>query len=150
LAENAGDTSGANRPSQLAAFLDCEDELEVSTTLFLPDEVNVIDPDLLAGIGQCKQSKQHRGVLRFALPAPGFVWSHVSQAGQQYRSGFLGYNLECNTFLPLLTGACPPGYLTGDAAAAKLVPYYQVTPSLATIIGVENTIGAAGPNGIAP
>lgn len=151
LAENAGDPSGANRPAQLTAFLDCEDELDVSTTVNLPDEVNVIDPSTLAGIGQCKQTQQYRGVLRFELPVPGFVWSHVLQAGQQYRSSFPGYNLECNSFIPSLMNTCRvPGYLMGDTAAGKLVPYYRVSESLATIIGIENAIGAAGPNGSTP
>jgi uncharacterized repeat protein (TIGR01451 family) len=148
LAENASDPNGTNRPGQLTAFLECEDELEISTTLTLPDEVNIIDPNTLPGIGQCKQLQQYRGILRFELPVPGFVWSHVSQAGQQYRSSFLGYNLECNSFLPSSDDSCKfTGYLMGDPAAGKLVPYYKITPSLATIIGVENLIGNAGPDG---
>ncbi len=149
LAENAEDPNGTNRPAQLTAFLACEDELEISTTLTLPDEVNIIDPDTLPGIGQCKQLQQHRGVLRFEMPAAGFVWSHIGQAGQQYRSSALGYNLECNSFLPsFLDDSCKfAGYLMGDPAAGKLVPYYKITPSLATIIGVENLIGNSGPDG---
>jgi uncharacterized repeat protein (TIGR01451 family) len=148
LAENAGDISGLNRPSQLNAFLDCEDEFSISTTLTLPDEVNVLNPLTLVGAEQCRQLKQYRGVLRFELPAPGFVWSHVAQAGQQYRSNFLAYNLECNSFIPSLSGTCrTTGYLMGDTAAGKLVPYYKTTSSLATIIGIVNLIGNSGPNG---
>lgn len=81
------------------SYIDCEDELEISTTISVPDEVNVIDPNQLSGIGQCKLLSQYRGVLLFDMPDTGFVWSQISQAGQHYRENFLGYNLDCNTFI---------------------------------------------------
>jgi hypothetical protein len=90
-----GPSSGRN----ITAWLDCEDEFEQSTTIPLPNEVNVINPDALSGISQCKQQKQYRGVLRFAMPDTGFLWSQISQSGQHYRENFLGYNLECNNFI---------------------------------------------------
>jgi hypothetical protein len=93
--------SGINRAATIPAFLDCEDELEVSTTLNLPDEVNVIDPATLAGINQCKLTTppQYRGVVRFTMPDNGFLWSQITQEGQNFRENFLGYNLDCNTFI---------------------------------------------------
>lgn len=93
------DSNSPPHPSPIIAYLECEDELEISTTISVPNEVNVIDPDLLAGIGQCKQLAQYRGVLLFSMPDTGFVWSQISQAGQHYRENFLGYNLQCNTFI---------------------------------------------------
>lgn len=92
------DSNSSSRTNWLS-YLECEDELEISTTISVPKEVNVIDPDLLAGIGQCKQLGQYRGVLLFDMPDTGFVWSQISQAGQHYRENFLGYNLQCNTFI---------------------------------------------------
>jgi hypothetical protein len=105
LASNAfaisGDPgSGVNRGgASLVAFLDCEDEFSPSTTIFLPDEVNIIDPNTLAGIGQCKAFGQYRGQLRFNMPDTGFLWSQISQEGEHFRETFLGYNLECNEFV---------------------------------------------------
>jgi hypothetical protein len=91
---------GINRGgASLVAQLDCEDEFSPSTTIFLPDEVNVIDPNALAGIGQCKSAGQYRGQLRFNIPDTGFLWSQISQENEHFRETFLGYNLECNEFV---------------------------------------------------
>ena len=93
LENNAADsTSDAHEPT-LRALLDCEDELEISTMISIPNEINVIDPANLAGTGLCTEDGQYRGVLRFEMPAEGFVWSHISQANQHFRENFLGYNL---------------------------------------------------------
>jgi hypothetical protein len=81
------------------ANIDCEDELPISTTIPLPNEVNVINPDALVGMAQCKNVAQYRGVLLFDMPDTGFIWSQISQAGQNYRMNFLGYNLNSNEFL---------------------------------------------------
>ena len=81
------------------AFLDCEDEFELSTTIDLSNEVNIIDPDALGGIGQCKALGQYRGVLRFQMPDAGFLWSQVSQENEHFQETFLGYNLDCNRFV---------------------------------------------------
>jgi hypothetical protein len=92
--------SGCNRlGASFTGFLDCETEVEISTTLALPDEVNVINPANLNGIGQCTNAGLFRGVLRFAMPDTGFVWSHISQADANFRMNFLGYNLDCNRFI---------------------------------------------------
>jgi hypothetical protein len=40
------------------------------------------------------------------------------------------------------------GYLQGDPAPGKLIPYYIADGAIATIIGIENTLGNAGPNGV--
>lgn len=87
------------------ATLECEDELAVSTTIDLSREVNVIDPALLSGISLCTTDKQFRGVLEFFMPDTGFLWSHISQDNAHFRENFLGYNLECNTFIE---PACEP------------------------------------------
>jgi hypothetical protein len=103
-ANDAG--SGINRGgAALTAFLDCEEEEEFSTTIFLPDEVNLIQPETLSGISQCTNNELFRGVLRFRLPDTGFLWSHISQDGQHFRENFLGYNLDCNWFIGSLFGA---------------------------------------------
>ncbi len=97
----------ANNSSSRAnwfALLDCEDELQLSTRIDLSHEVNVIDPDTLSGIGQCKFDKQYRGVLRFQMPDTGFLWSHISQDSAHFVESFLGYNLENNAFID-----CAPG-----------------------------------------
>lgn len=91
-------TSNGNR-AFWNATLECEDELAVSTTINLSNEVNIIDPDTLSGIGLCKNDKQFRGVLHFLLPDTGFLWSHINQDNAHFRENFLGYNLECNTFI---------------------------------------------------
>ena len=97
--------SGINRfGASHLAFLDCEDELQISTTIFLPDEVNIIDPDTLAGIGQCKAAGQYRGVLRFKMPDTGFLWSNISQEGEHFRQTYLGYNLGDNDFIDCADG----------------------------------------------
>jgi uncharacterized repeat protein (TIGR01451 family)/fimbrial isopeptide formation D2 family protein len=153
LAENAGEPSGHNRPADIIAALACEDGLAVSTALHAPDGINVIDPETLTDISPCVQTQQYRGVLRFTLPVAGYSWSQLSQAGEHYRENFLGYNLECNEFVRQASGQDPStpcrttGYLMGDPAVGKLVPYFRIDDSLATIIGIENVIGNAGPNG---
>ncbi len=84
------------------ASLQCEDELSISTVIDLSKEVNVIDPDALGGghaLDQCKLSGQFRGVMQFFMPDTGFLWSHISQDGANFRENFLGYNLECNEFI---------------------------------------------------
>ena len=95
-----GTLVGTSFVRNVSAFLQCEHELQISTTVSLPYEINVVDPSKLGGVGQCVQAKQYRGVLRFDLPATGFLWSHVSQAGSNYRMNFLGYNLDQNAFIP--------------------------------------------------
>ena len=82
-----------------SAYLQCADELQISTTI-KHKKVNVIDPATLGGIGQCVQAGQSRGVLRFVMPGTGFLWSHISQQGQNFRMNFMGYNLDVNPFIP--------------------------------------------------
>lgn len=91
--------SGVTRSGSVTAFLDCEDETRFSTTLALPDEVNIIDPNTLSGIGQCKQLGQYRGVLNFDMPDTGFLWSQISQQSEHFRETFIGYNLDENWFI---------------------------------------------------
>jgi hypothetical protein len=86
------------------ALLNCEDELQISTRIDLSDEVNVIDPDTLSGIGLCKSDQQYRGVLRFQMPDTGFLWSHINQDSAHFRESFLGYNLENNGFIDCADG----------------------------------------------
>jgi hypothetical protein len=101
----AGDPgSGVTRTGSLTAFLDCEDEFRVSTTLSLPDELNIIDPDTLPGINQCKSLAQYRGNLLFAMPDTGFVWSQITQEGAHFRENYLGYNLGDNDFIDCADG----------------------------------------------
>ncbi len=93
LAESLCSVSGG--VCKCPAMLRGEDEGAISTTIPLPDEVNVIDPDALTGINQLKLTDppQYRGVLEFNLPADvGFLFSFVSQAGQNFRETFLGYD----------------------------------------------------------
>jgi hypothetical protein len=33
------------------------------------------------------------------MPDNGFLWSQITQEGQNFRENFLGYNLDCNTFI---------------------------------------------------
>ncbi len=94
-----------NDGSSVTAFLDCEDEFRISTTIPLPDEVNIIDPDTLAGIGQCKSLKQYRGNLLFDMPDTGFLWSQITQVTAHYRQTYLGYNLGDNDFIDCADGA---------------------------------------------
>jgi hypothetical protein len=91
--------SGVTRSSTVLGFLDCEDELRFSVDIPLPDEVNIIDPNTLAGIGQCKLLGQYRGVLNFQMPDTGFLWSQISQSNEHFRETFLGYNLDENWFI---------------------------------------------------
>jgi hypothetical protein len=90
--------NGEDRDPTVSGFLQCEDELQISTTIPVPNEINLVDPSTLGGVGQCIQAEQFRGVLRFEMPDTGFVWSHVSQKGQNFRMNFLGYNLDSNSF----------------------------------------------------
>jgi hypothetical protein len=105
--ENANSTDG---------FLDCEDELEISTPIPLPDEVNVLilsgsstisTTSALAGaLGVCTDPAvaQYRGVLRFTMPETGFIWSHITQENAHFRMNFLGYNLQNNGFIDCADG----------------------------------------------
>ena len=94
LNSNGTLVAGGNFVRNVSGYLQCEDELQISTTIPLPFEVNVIDPSTLGGIGQCTQAGQFRGVLRFVMPDNGFLWSHIAQEGQNFRENFLGYNLD--------------------------------------------------------
>ena len=94
LNSNGSLVAGGNFVRNVSGYLQCEDELQISTTIPLPFEVNVIDPSTLGGIGQCTQAGQFRGVLRFVMPDNGFLWSHIAQEGQNFRENFLGYNLD--------------------------------------------------------
>jgi len=96
--------SGVTRTGTFTAYLDCEDEFRVSTTLSLPDEVNIIDPNALPGIGQCKALGQYRGNLLFAMPDTGFLWSQITQEGAHFRQNYLGYNLGDNDFIDCADG----------------------------------------------
>ena len=96
-------TGNLTRTELVTGFLVCEDELQISTIIPLPNQINIIDPATLGGIGQCMQAGQYRGVLRFQMPDHGFLWSHITQEGEHFRENFLGYNLDCNEFLD-----CPP------------------------------------------
>src|SRR5262249_29665270 len=95
----------AHNNGAVPASLICEDQRAVSTIINLPNEVNIIDPAKLSGIAQCVAPDpviglpQYRGVLLFNLPETGFLWSNISQEGLHFRENFLGYNLECNTFI---------------------------------------------------
>jgi len=100
LNSNGTFISGGTFSRAVSAFLQCEDEAQFSTTLQLPAEINVLNPADLTGMDQCILLSQYRGVLRFALPDTGFLWSHISQASSNYRMNFLGYNLDTNSFIP--------------------------------------------------
>jgi hypothetical protein len=81
--------------------LDCEDEVEFSVRISIPNEVNVIDPGKLSGVSGCGFLGQFRGVLRFTMPNTGFLWSHISQQGAHFKENFPGYNLDDNDFIRL-------------------------------------------------
>ena len=100
LNTNGAFVAGGTFSRSVSGWLQCEDELEVSTTIQLPHEVNVIDPATLGGVGQCIQAGQFRGVLRFQIPDTGFLWSHISQKGANFRMNFIGYNLSLNPYIP--------------------------------------------------
>jgi hypothetical protein len=93
-----------NNGSAYPAVLDCEDELEISTNIPINNEVNIVNPNTLGGIGLCKQIGQFRGVLRFIMPDTGFLWSHITQEGAHFRENFLGYNLGDNDFIDCADG----------------------------------------------
>jgi len=84
----------------VSAILQCENESQISTTMALPHEVNVIDPSALVGIGQCTALSQNRGVVRFNMPTSGLAWSHISQASATYRMNFLAYSPTTNNQIP--------------------------------------------------
>jgi len=94
--------SSLTRTELVSGYLQCEDELQISTVIPLPNEINIIDPATLGGIGQCIQAGQYRSVLRFQMPDHGFLWSHITREGEHFRENFIGYNLDCNEFV-----ACP-------------------------------------------
>jgi len=97
--------AGINRATaSVIGFLDCEDEFRVSTPIPLPDEVNIIDPDTLPGIGQCKALGQYRGNLLFSMPDTGFLWSQITQETDHFRQNYLGYNLGDNDFIDCADG----------------------------------------------
>ena len=84
------------------ARLQCENGLEIPTVeISLPDQVNVLNPATFTGMEQCELARQYRGVLRFAMPDVGFLFSHISQVGASYRMNFLGYNLDQNHFIAM-------------------------------------------------
>jgi len=87
------------RAPSVEANLWCEDELRISTPVPLPDEVNIVNPNNLPGIGQCKTLHQFRGVLLFAMPDTGFLWSHITQETEHFRQNYIGYNLDSNGFV---------------------------------------------------
>jgi hypothetical protein len=101
----AGDPgSGVTRSGSVTAFLDCEDEFRQSTVVPLPDELNIIDPDILPGIGQCKFLNQFRGNLLFDMPDTGFLWSQITQETDHFRQNYIGYNLGDNDFIDCADG----------------------------------------------
>jgi hypothetical protein len=93
------DVNTIQRAPVVPGFLWCEDELRISVQIPLPDEVNIINPDNFPGIGQCKTLHQYRGVLLFALPDTGFLWSHITQNSASFRQNYIGYNLDNNGFV---------------------------------------------------
>jgi hypothetical protein len=107
-------------------WLDCEDELEVSTPVPLLDEVNVLElnshlPNTSTFKGPlsfCINEGQYRGVLRFTMPDTGFLWSHITQENAHFRENFLGYNLQNNGFID-----CADGVNDFGGSAYFLCPY---------------------------
>lgn len=105
MVDNNNSTSG---------FLDCEDELEISTPIPLPDEIQRLvlsgssdtptSGALATALNQCQQDGQHRGVLRLTMPDTGFIWSHITQESAHFRMNFLGYNLQNNVFIDCADG----------------------------------------------
>jgi hypothetical protein len=95
-------------------FLDCEDEVEISTTLPFPNESGffvlsgVSDPatdsTVANALAACTQVNQYRGVVRFTMPDTGFIWSHITQQGAHFRENYLGYNLQNNWFVDCADG----------------------------------------------
>jgi hypothetical protein len=103
--DNGNSTSG---------FLDCEDELEISTAIPLPNEAGffVLSGSSLTpthsfvsnALAVCTQVNQFRGVVRFTMPETGFIWSHITQENGHFRENYLGYNLQNNVFIDCADG----------------------------------------------
>jgi hypothetical protein len=101
-------TSNNNSTS---GFLDCEDELEISTPLPFPDEAGFFvlsgssftptDSTVANALAACANPNvnQYRGVVRFTMPDTGFIWSHITQENGHFRENYLGYNLQNNVFI---------------------------------------------------
>jgi len=115
-------TSNNNSTS---GWLDCEDELEISTPIPLPDEagffvisgssITPTDSSVAGALSVCTDPavNQFRGVVRFTMPDTGFIWSHITQENGHFRMNFLGYNLQNNVFVDCADGfqdfCIPPG-----------------------------------------
>jgi hypothetical protein len=88
------------RSDLTTAYMQCEDgEPGHVVDISLPDKVNVLNPATFTAMEQCVVAGQYRGVLRFGMPAHGFLFSHISQVNASYRMNFLGYNLDQNHFI---------------------------------------------------
>jgi hypothetical protein len=99
-----------------SGFLDCEDELEISTPIPLPNEAGFfvisgssITPthsSVAGALSVCTDPavNQFRGVVRFTMPETGFIWSHITQENGHFRMNFLGYNLQNNVFIDCADG----------------------------------------------
>jgi hypothetical protein len=104
-------TSNNNSTS---GWLDCEDELEISTPIPLPDEAGFFtisggsltptDSAVSNALAVCTNVGQFRGVVRFTMPDTGFIWSHITQENGHFRMNFLGYNLHNNVFIDCADG----------------------------------------------
>jgi hypothetical protein len=99
-----------------SGFLDCEDELEISTPIPLPNEAGffVLSGSSLTpthsavanALAVCANANvnQYRGVVRFTMPETGFIWSHITQENGHFRENYLGYNLHNNVFVDCADG----------------------------------------------
>jgi hypothetical protein len=97
-----------------SGFLDCEDELEVSTPFptfneagfFVLSGSDVVPTSgaLVNALSVCTNVGQFRGVVRFTMPDTGFIWSHITQENGHFRMNFLGYNLQNNVFIDCADG----------------------------------------------
>jgi hypothetical protein len=104
-----GSSSGSPRFPAVSGFLDCEDELEISTFIPLPNEAGFFTlsgssltpthPTVANALAVCTNVGQFRGVVRFTMPDTGFIWSHITQENGHFRMNFLGYNLQNNVFI---------------------------------------------------
>jgi len=95
--------------SAYPVVFDCEDELEISASININREVNIVTlrgtpPNATGALVPCTSVGQFRGVLRFIMPDTGFLWSHISQEGAHFRMNFLGYNLGDNDFIDCADG----------------------------------------------